>query len=455
MGKRVMIAGTGSGCGKTTITTALLSALASLGKDVAPFKCGPDYIDTMFHRKATGAESRNLDIFLMGEEGVKHCLLRNSENSEIAVLEGVMGLYDGLGAGSAYSSNHISLLTDTPVILTVSAKGAALSVCAVIKGFLELEKNNIRGVILNDVSAGMFGFYKRMIEERLNVSVLGFMPRVPGAEIESRHLGLFTADEIAGIEEKIDSLKENALRCIDIEALLQVAEQAGSIDSRRDFLLPEPIEGSVKLYIARDEAFSFWYEDNSDLLKMLGAEAKYFSPLHDEGLPDDADGIVLPGGYPELYGRELEKNESMKNSLERAIEKGLPVYAECGGFIYLQERLTDFNGTTYQMLGMLPGSVGMTGKLQNFGYHMIEAQKDNILCGAGGRINAHFFHYSASDCEGDCFKAIKREGKPFPCIVAENNVFAGFQHLHFWGNPDFAKNFLKTCFEYKGGRDGK
>jgi len=455
MSKRVMIAGTGSGCGKTTITCALLAALASSGKDVVSFKCGPDYIDPMFHEKATGVKARNLDIFLMGEGGVKDCLSRNARGRDVAVLEGVMGFYDGLGGGSVNSSNHISLLTGTPVVLIVNAKGAALSVCAAIKGFLEFEENNISGVILNDVSESAFDFYKKMIEERFDIGVLGFMPHIPEVKIESRHLGLVTAGEIADIKEKINVLEEYAKKCVDMERLLHIAGQAGALDCRHGFLHIVPVARGVKLYIALDEAFSFWYEDNSELLEALGAEVRFFSPLHDKGLPEDADGLVLPGGYPELYGQALENNSGMRDSLKHAIENGLPVYAECGGFVYMQRQLTDFMGRTHEMLGALPGNVKMTDRLQNFGYYRIEAQEENMLCGVGDGINAHFFRCSVSDSEGDRFIAVKHGGKSFSCIVAEGNVFAGYQHLHFLGNPDFAKKFIKTCSEYSDGRDGK
>ena len=455
MCKRVMIAGTGSGCGKTTITCALLAALASMGKDVVSFKCGPDYIDPMFHKKAAGIESRNLDVFLMGEAGVRYSVARNASNRDIAVLEGVMGIYDGLGSGSFSSSNHVSILTNTPVILVINAKGSSLSVCAMIKGFLEFENNNIRGVILNNVSGGMFNFYKQMIEERLNVSVTGFMPCIPEAQIESRHLGLVTVNEIADIKNKIALLKQYALKYIDFDALLSLAGLAEPFDYEPDFLPAVKTDCVVRLYAARDEAFSFLYEDNHDLLKSLGAEIVFFSPVHDRELPNDADGLLLWGGYPELYGSKLENNTSLRHSLKAAIENGLPVYAECGGFMYLQRSLTDLQGETHEMLGVLPGNAKMTGKLQNFGYYTIEAVKDNLLCDSGERISAHFFHYSISDCEGDCFNAVKQNGKSFLCIVSRGNIFAGYQHLHFWGNPGFAKKFINACMEYRNRRSAK
>jgi len=444
--RRVMIAATGSGDGKTTITCALLAALRSKGNDIVSFKCGPDYIDPMFHKKATGVESRNLDVYMMGEEGVKRCAARHSMGKGMAVYEGVMGLYDGLGSGSYASSNHISLLTNTPVILVLSATGAALSVCATIKGFLEFEKNNIRGVIFNNTSESMFRFYKKMIEERLNVSAIGYMPHIPEAEIESRHLGLVTAGEIADLKEKIGVIKDYALKCIDMDALLRIAGQAEPFEAAPDLLPPAVNAGrKPKIYVTNDEALSFRYEDNHDLLKAYGADLEFFSPVHDRELPRDADGIILWGGYPELYAKKLADNTVMKRSLRAAIDRGVPVYAECGGFMYMQQSMTDALGDKYDMLGVFPGNVVMTDKLQNFGYYRLDAQKDNMLCKACDGINAHFFHYSACDFEGDDFMAVKQNGKEFPCIFAEKNIFAGYQHLHFSGNPDFARNFVSAC----------
>jgi cobyrinic acid a,c-diamide synthase len=447
-----MIAGTGSGCGKTTVTCALLAALTHLEKNVISFKCGPDYIDPMFHKKAAGVESRNLDVFLMGEAGVRYAVARHASNRDIAVMEGVMGFYDGLGGGSFASSNHVSVLTNTPVVLIVDARGAALSVCAVIKGFLEFEDNNIRAVILNNVSETTIDLYREMIEERLNVDVIGFLPHIPQAGIKSRHLGLVRADEIADIKGKINLLKEYALKYVDFDALLDITGLAETFDYKTDFLPSKKTGDAVKLYIACDEAFSFWYEHNHDLLKALGAEINFFSPLHDRELPNNADGLILWGGYPELYGPKLEGHTSMRHSLKTAINAGLPVYAECGGFMYLQQSLTDLQGNVYKMLGILPGNAKMTGKLQNFGYYKLEALKDNLLCDLGNGINAHFFHYATSDSEGDCFKAVKQGGKSFLCIVSEGNLFAGYQHLHFWGNPDFAKRFIGACMEYRNRR---
>jgi cobyrinic acid a,c-diamide synthase len=232
---------------------------------------------------------------------------------------------------------------------------------------------------------------------------------------------------------------------------LDISEKAEPFDYMPDFLPIEKSDCNIKLYIAYDEAFSFWYEDNHDLFKALGAGINFFSPLHCKSLPEDADGLVLWGGYPEVFAKALEENTYIKASLKSAIQAGLPVYAEGGGFMYLQQTLMDMQGNNYKMLGVLPGKVKMTNRLQNFGYSEIEALKDNLLCKAGEKINAHFFHHSVSDSEGNCFKAVKRSGASFSCVVAEANIFAGYQHLHFWGNSVFAENFINACFKYRKG----
>jgi len=471
-----MITGTGSGCGKTTVTVALLASLAHLGMKTASFKCGPDYIDPTFHGKALGADSRNLDVFLMGEEGVKYALARNEGNREIALLESAMGLYDGQGETGYSSGNHISLLTDTPVILVVGAKGMSLSICAIIKGFMEFDKNNICAVVLNEIKPGMYGFYKKMIEERLKIDVIGYLPNLPDARIESRRLGLVAAGEIPDMHKKIGLLKESALQYIDMHRLLKIAGQAAPLEitgqtapldnaeratplgfvgdffsntaagsSPCSFVNFEP----VKIYASRDEAFFFFYEDNHDMLRAMGAEIAFFSPLRDESVPDDADGLIIWGGYPELHGAELAANEKLRYSLNAAINKGLPVYAESGGFVCLQESLTDSDGVTHRLFGAIRGNVKVTEKLQGFGYFELEALADNMMCRAGEKINAHFFRYAAGDNEGCCFVAKKRGVKAFDCIVSEGGIFAGFQHLHFWGNPSFARNFINACVKYK------
>ncbi|MDR2956976.1 MAG: cobyrinate a,c-diamide synthase [Coriobacteriales bacterium] len=455
MTDRIMIAGTGSGSGKTTVTIAILAALKALNKNPVAFKCGPDYIDPMYLSKASGKRSYNLDSFLMGEPGVKYSLQHNSASHGIAVIEGVMGLYDGEGTTSKASSNHLSLITDTPVLLVINPKGSALSICATIQGFLEFEKNNICGVIFNNVSAASFGFYKQMVEESLKIRVFGYLPAVPDVQLKSRHLGLLTVAEVADIEAKIELLKTKAMECIDIEAIIATAQTAQTIECDLSFLPPANPDPQPKIYITDDEAFCFCYADNHEILRAAGAEIAFFSPLHDNRLPEDADGVVFWGGYPELFAAQLAANESMRASLNEAIKQGMPTYAESGGFIYLQESLTDSENQTYPMLGLLPGNSTMTDRLQDFGYHTLTALHDTLICPSGAKANAHFFHYMSSDAPGETFMATKRNGKSMRCIVSRTNILAGYQHLHFVGAPSFAGSLVTACSEYRKARNAK
>ena len=449
MAGRVMIAGTHSGCGKTTVSCAVMAALAASGRQVAAFKCGPDYIDPMFHRKASGLDSRNLDIFLMGEAGVQASLARHSAGSDIAILEAVMGFYDGQGSGGQASSWHISQATRTPVVLVVDVRGAALSVCATIQGFLDFDDNRICAVILNGTTESGFPYYRQMIEERLSMPVIGYLPFIAEAAIESRQLGLVTAQEIADIQEKLALLGQAASRSIDLEALCAIAEAAPPLEDPVPMPPLEPGDRTVRLAVSRDEAFCFYYEDNHELFEMLGAELCFFSPLTDQGLPPDVDGLVLWGGYPELWARQLEANAGMRASVLAAVAAGLPTYAECGGYIYLQQALTDLEGQEFSMVGALPGSARVTDRLQGFGYTELTARRDNLLSPAGWQINSHFFHYTKSDLTGDGFLGRRSSGATSDCVVVTDSIVAGHQHLHFGSYPAFARNFLDACYDYK------
>lgn len=442
---RIMIAGTGSGCGKTTITCGILRALINRGLMVASFKCGPDYIDPMFHSEVTGAKSRNLDMLMCGENTVKQLYSENSKGADISIVEGVMGFYDGLGVNNTdYSSNDLSNKTSTPVILVVNCKGMALSVAAFIKGFLEFSENDIQGVILNGISTRMYHMYKELIEKHNRIKVLGFMPNLPEATIESRHLGLVTANEIDGLRIKIDILAENTAKYIDLDELLKIASYAPEIQYEQCTV--DKI-GHTKIAIARDKAFCFYYEDSIDLLRKMGAEILPFSPLNDMILPDDIDGIILGGGYPELYLDKLSKNSSMLDSIRETIAKQVPVYAECGGFMYLGSSIDG-----QKMVNAINSNSILTDRLQNFGYIRLTADKDTLLCKKGESINAHEFHYSKSNYDGDALTATKiSTGKERSCIFANDNIFAGYPHLHLWGNIEFAKSLVNKCIEYKMG----
>ena len=442
---RVMIAGTGSGCGKTTVSCGILRALINRNIEAAAFKCGPDYIDPMFHTEIIGTKSRNLDAFLCGENAVKYLFAKNSEMTQVSVVEGVMGFYDGLGDDESYSSHAISKLTGTPVVLVVNGKGMSLSIAAMIKGYADFMPNNIKGIIINAVSPAIYPMYKRMIEEHTHLKVLGFLPKLPEAMLESRHLGLVTASEIENLQQKLSLLADNVEKYIDIDGLMELAESAlpmeyESIDVNEKY--------SCNIAVAKDLAFCFYYQDSLELLEKMGAKLLFFSPLHDKGLPQNISGLILGGGYPELYAKELSQNKSMLMDIKRAVNEGIPTYAECGGFMYLQQAIIDANGNSNPMVGALEGYSTLQNKLSRFGYTTLTAKEDNLFCLRGESINAHEFHYSDSDNNGCSFEGVKPNwGKKCDCIFATDTLIAGYPHMHFYGNIDFAKKFVQKCNE--------
>lgn len=442
---RFMISATGSGCGKTTITCGILKALLNKGLKVAAFKSGPDYIDPMFHSKVIGAKSRNLDVFMLGKETVKLLAAKNSRDVDISVLEGAMGFYDGMGKTAEASAYDLARTCDAPVILIVNGKGAALSIAAQLKGFKEFRQDShIVGAILNNVNPMSYAYYKEVIEAESGVKLLGYFPVLQGCNFESRHLGLVTAEEIGDLQAIVDKLAAQAEKSLDLEGILQLAQDAPALTYS-----PQKIEalGKVKLAIAQDKAFCFYYQDALDLLSELGAELVPFSPLVDKHLPK-CDGLILGGGYPELYAKELAENKSVLVEIKAALQNGLPCFAECGGFMYLLERYAE-QGNAYQWVGAIQGETAMTNKLTRFGYVELTAQEDNVLCQAGGKINGHEFHYSDSTNNGTGFLARKASGKgEWSCANVSPSLYAGYPHIHLWGNVDFARNFVKACVAY-------
>ncbi len=452
---RLMVAATGSGTGKTSVVCALIRALSRRGKRLAAFKCGPDYIDPMFHSRILGAESTNLDIFMCGEEGVRFLLCKNAAGADLALMEGVMGLYDGLEFTTDYaSSNHLSLLTETPLVLVVNVKGMSLSAAALIRGFQTLKKNNIRGVLLNNCTPMSYPLYRDMIEEQLGLRVYGYLPHIPGAELGSRHLGLITAAEVEDLQQRVDLLADAAEKSVDLDGLLELAASAPALEAED---LWDGVEAGspVRLALASDKAFCFFYKDFFRLLERMGAELIPFSPLADPALPE-ADGLLLFGGYPEEFPQALAENASMRESVRRAVAGGMPTYAECGGFMYLLETLKDRAGRSWPMVGALPGGSEMKGKLVRFGYNTLTSKGDNLLFEAGGTIRAHEFHYSDSDNNGEDLRAEKK-GRGWDCGHASESLFAGYPHLNLSLRPDCAARFLARCRDYqrkRSERDG-
>lgn len=443
---RILLAGVSSGCGKTTVTCAILQALVNRGYRVGAFKCGPDYIDPMFHSRVIGAKSANLDPFFFRENTLRYLLAKNSAELDISVIEGVMGYYDGLGLTTRASTYEVAGMTDSPVILVVNAKGASLSVLAVIQGFLNLyPENHIQGVILNQCSPAVYEALAKAMEERFAIRPLGFLPKMADCALESRHLGLVTAAEVENLREKLQLLAAQAEKTMDLEGLLKLADSAPSVSY-------DPVElprrERIRVAVARDKAFCFFYEDSLEALSDMGAELVSFSPMEDNSLPDNIQGLYLGGGYPELYAQQLSQNKSMLESVRTALANGLPCIAECGGFMYLTQEIAG-----YPMAGFLPGNCFDNGKLTRFGYVTLRAKEDNLLCKAGEEIPAHEFHHWDCTQPGSGFTAVKSTGKRWDCAVVTDRLYAGFPHFHFYANPEFLKNFYETCLKEKHRHD--
>lgn len=468
---RFMIAAPKSGSGKTMITCALLQLLKDSGKNVSSYKCGPDYIDPMFHKKVLGVPSQNLDTFFTDEKTTVQLFLDERADGDFAVLEGVMGLYDGLGGiyeqGSSY---HLAKVTQTPIILVVDAKGMGKSVLALIAGFLQYDTHHlIKGVLLNRMSKGYYDIIKPLIEKELSVKVVGYFPEQKDIGLSSRHLGLVMPDELSDIKKQLNETADRLKKTIDMDLFIDIAEAAdeigdsGSADvyneksigncDQNEFSQNKAIN-TVNIAVAMDEAFCFYYEDNLRMLEKCGAKLQYFSPLHDTSLPEDCDAMLLGGGYPELYARKLSKNVSMLNAIKKAFIAGMPTVAECGGFMYLHTYIHNQN-CVFDMAGALDGECHFKGKLVRFGYIELEEKHSNFLP-PDEKIRAHEFHYYDSTDNGtDCIATKPATGRKYDCVISRDNYWLGFPHIYYPSNPHFAENFVKKAQEYERNKNGK
>lgn len=465
---RIMIAASKSGSGKTMITCALIQALKERELQVCSYKCGPDYIDPMFHKEVLGIPSRNLDTFFTGEQKTRELFFKHGNASDVVVMEGVMGLYDGLGGfreeGSSY---HLAKVTKTPIVLVVDTKGMGYSVLPMIAGYLQYDKEHlIRGVLLNRTSQGMYEILAPRIETELGISVVGYFPNCKELHLESRHLGLVMPQEQEETKKQLQLAKEMFMQGVNLEKMLQLAagaeelEDLGKEDVLSKMQSVECLQAPV-IAVAMDEAFCFYYEDNLELLEEMGAKLQFFSPLHDQALPKECAGVLLGGGYPELYAKELSENQEMKQNIFDAFSKGMPMVAECGGFLYLHENIQTKEGNSYPMVGVLKGTCSDQGKLVRFGYIELQEEKDSKGREGWlqhGKIRAHEFHYYDSIENGSRCVAIKpTTGRTYPCILSKDGYWFGFPHLYYPSNPAFAKHFVeqanafvqrrKTCFE--------
>ena len=466
---RILIAAPGSGSGKTLLTCALLRLLGRRGIRAAAFKCGPDFIDPMFHKKVLGTPSRNLDLYLAGEDGVRRSFAAGCTGAQIAVIEGVMGYFDGTGAsGMEGSSYHLASVLQAPVLLAADVRGMSRSAAALIKGFADYgEQRMIRGAFLNRVSPAMADRISGWLKSEAAIPVLGSFPLDETLCIESRHLGLVEPDEIPDLLQKIDHAADLLEQTLNLELLLEIAKSAPVLrvekerlnksvtaaeSAREDSAAVSAREDAaakaspVTIAVAEDEAFSFYYEDNLEFLEELGAEIVRFSPLHDTSLPE-ADGLLIGGGYPELRAQELAANTFMVSSIRRAAEQGMPILAECGGFQYLQEKLVDSEGIEHRMCGVLKGFSRMTKKLVRFGY--VEVSGEGLYFGSGRAIRGHEFHYSDSTDNGSACRAVKPDGRSWDCMVVQGRITAGYPHLYYRSDPAFAEAFVAECRKFR------
>lgn len=451
--KGLLVAGAASGVGKTTVALAIAAALRRRGHTVQPFKCGPDFLDTGHHSRICGRAARNLDNWMLSPEANRGVLRHAAQGADVLLVEGVMGLFDGKdGCAETGSSAEIAKLFKLPVVLVLDAGKTARSIAAVALGFELFDSGlALSGIVLNRVAGDRhFRMLREAIEAACKTPVLGWLPREPAIAIPERHLGLHTAEESAtgeALEEQIGALAALAEKHFDIARLLDfecgLDLQAEAPAVRRQTAVP------VRIGVARDRAFSFYYQDNLDLLQQHGATLESFSPISDRCLPPDLDALYLAGGYPELYAEQIGGNSALLSAIRRFVESGRPVYAECGGMILLSRQLTTRDGATHPMAGALPFEIEMTGRLVNFGYAEVQLTEDCLLGNAGMTIRGHSFHYSR--IANETAVATNYRVRYSLSGRAENegyrlgNVLASYVHLHFRAQPGMARSFVEAA----------
>jgi len=477
--KGFVIAGISSGCGKTTVTLGMLASLTRLGFKTAPFKVGPDFIDPGHHTGITGKHSRNLDGWMLSEAFNLETFRKNSKNADIAVVEGVMGLFDGYdGKTEAGSTAQMAKIINLPVILTVNAQSMARSAAALVQGFERFDKDlKFAGVIFNNLgSARHLEYLKEALEDNVSMPCLGGILRNTDISIPERHLGLFTqfdhplakkdSDRLADIIEKsinIDKLI-NSLDDIDFKITSSTDIDRKKTDSTSNCTAQTAFEikdkSNVRIGVAMDNAFCFYYQDNFDILSAKGAELVFFSPVNDKNLPDNIDGLYFGGGYPELFAKQLSENKNMCSDILEASLNSMPVYGECGGFMYLCREIADTKGNFYPMTGCFPFATEMFSRLKALGYRQITLKKDTLIGRQGCSVKGHEYHYSGIVKDGK-EKSIETVYEVFPRIkrgveqmqISEGysmrNTLGSYIHLHFGSRPECAENFVKKCREYQ------
>ncbi len=451
MTSAIVIAGVRSGVGKTTIASGIMGALARRGLRVQPFKAGPDYIDPTYHTIACGVPSRNLDTWLLPHPVAVELFHRAAGAADIAVVEGVMGVFDGHSSlDEEGSTAELAKLLDAPVILIADAAKVARSVAAEILGYQQFDPDlRVAGVILNGVgSERHLEFCQPQIEATTGLPVVGWLPRRDDLVQPERHLGLIPTVEGTVINEWYDALNAQIELTVDLDAIVRIAGTSGSPSNPAPQVFPvEPVPPRARIAVARDRAFSFYYQDSLDLLTAWGAEVVPFSPLDDPALPSGVGGVYLGGGFPELFAEELSQNEGMLRSIRSAIQRDLPVYGECGGLMYLGDSLSDLDGGQFPMVGAIPVVSSMEGRRLHLGYREVEARANGPLLHAGEKVRGHEFHWSVlqnpPNDDSAAYRVVNQAGRPEGFRVG--SVWASYIHVHLGSRPGLARRFVDAC----------
>lgn len=441
---RFLLAGANSGCGKTTVTCAVLRALVDRGLRVGACKCGPDYIDPMFHRAALGVDSCNLDLFLTRPARLRQLYAQRLAGHGAAVVEAAMGYYDGAALTDAASAWQVADTLGLPVLLVVRPGGASLTLAAQIRGLRAFRPDShLAAILLNECSPGYAARLAPLLERETGLPVIGCLPRLEEARLPSRHLGLYTAAEIDNLSGRLNALADALEANADLDRLLELCRREAPAAAAEP--LPPP---KARIAVARDAAFSFCYPESLDALRAAGAECVFFSPLADAALPA-AEGLYLPGGYPELYAGALSQNQPMRRAVAAAVKAGMPTVAECGGFLYLGQSLADEQGQSWPMAGVLPGEGFAARGLVRFGYAHLTAEADSLLFRSGEAVPVHEFHHWDSTDPGAALAAQKPDGRAWRCGFVSQSLYAAFPHLYWAGRPGLAARFVDAAAGYR------
>jgi len=451
--RAIVIAGTTSGVGKTTVATGLMGTLRQKGLKVQPFKTGPDYIDPSYHTWVTGEPCRNLDSWLLSGDAVLELFGRAMKGKDIAVIEGVMGLYDGHSSiNDEGSTAELAKLLGAPVILVVDSRKGARSLAAMVSGYKAFDAAlNLGGVILNGIgSDDHLRICREAIEHYTKTAVLGYLPRRNNLSLPERHLGLIPTVEGPAGREFLKSLVEQCQATLDIPRILSLSEQAAVPEAKAALFPQEPKPTLARIAVAQDRAFSFYYQDSLDLLGAWGAEIVPFSPLQDRELPQGISGLYIGGGFPELYAAELAENKSIKDAIKTAAGRGMPLYAECGGLMYLGRSIRDLEGREYTMAGAVPVSSQIDSPHLSLGYRTVKALGDGPILKRGETVRGHEFHWSVLEKNADTPNAYsiidkgkRREG------FQKGNLLASYIHLHLGSLPSMVGRFIENCQKFR------